>query len=112
MTSSFADVWLKMGRAKQHVDDLEAEIAAFHRADPYHVIVEDNPQTGKRIAKVGREPAPIPDAMPLVLGDAVHAIRSSLDYFAYAAVSAPPTRQHSPSGASLSSRRPQNCSPL
>jgi len=78
-----------MGRAKQHVDDLEAAIIAFHRTNPYHVIIEDDPQTGRRTAKIGREPAPIPDTVPLILGDAVHAIRCSLDYFAYAAVSAP-----------------------
>lgn len=55
------------------------------QADPYPVVIEDDPQRGKRIAKVGDDPAPIPSAIPLILGDAVHAIRSSLDHFAYAA---------------------------
>jgi hypothetical protein len=89
MTSRFGHVWLKLDRAKQHVDDLEAEIVAFHRTNPYPLVTEDDPQTGKRMVKIGSDPAPIPNAVPLILGDAVHTIRSSLDYFAYAAVPTP-----------------------
>lgn len=89
MTSGFDHVWLKLDRAKQHIDDLEGEIIAFHRANPYHVITEDDPQTERRTAKIGKKPAPIPAAVPLILGDAVHAMRCSLDYFMNAAVPAP-----------------------
>jgi hypothetical protein len=81
----FDSVWLKLSRAEQHIDDLEAAIIAFHRTNPYPIITEDDPQTGKRIARVGDEIATIPSTIPLILGDAVHAIRSSLDHFAYAA---------------------------
>jgi hypothetical protein len=87
---SLDSVWLKIGRAKQHIDDLEAAIVAFHQTDPYHVIAEDDLQTGMRTAKVGSVPDPIPDAVPLILGDAIHAIRSSLDHFAFAANANPP----------------------
>jgi hypothetical protein len=52
------------------------------------VITEDDPASGRRTAKIGRDPAPIPTAVPLILGDAVHALRASLD-FTYAAVPAP-----------------------
>src|SRR6266571_3990435 len=86
MTDRFDGVWLKVGRAKQHIDELEAAIVAFHSTGPYKVVTVDDPQTGKRIAKIGKEPAPIPDEVPLLLGDAVHAIRSSLDHFAYNAI--------------------------
>ncbi len=89
MTSRFDHAWLKLDRAKQHIDDLEAEIVAFHRTNPYPLVTEDDPQTGKRMVKIGSDPAPIPDAVPLILGDAVHAIRTSLDYFANAAVPNP-----------------------
>jgi hypothetical protein len=51
MTSRFGHVWLKLDRAKQHNDDLEGEIVAFHRTNPYHVIIEDDPQTGRRTAR-------------------------------------------------------------
>jgi hypothetical protein len=88
--TSFDSVWRKLDRAEQHVDDLETVIIAFHRTDPYHVIAEDDPQTGMRIAKVGSDPDPIPDAVPLILGDAIHAIRSGLDHFAFAANANPP----------------------
>ena len=89
MTGRFDGVWLKVSRATQHIDSLEAAIVAFHSTGPYIVTAEDDPQTGMRTAKIGSEPAPIPDEVPLILGDAVHAMRSSLDHFAYAAVPAP-----------------------
>jgi hypothetical protein len=89
MTSRFDHVWLKLDRAKQHVDDLDAAITAFYRSDPYHIITEDDPQTGRRTAKIGPRPDPIPAAVPLILGDAVHAIRVSLDYFMRTAVRVP-----------------------
>jgi hypothetical protein len=89
MASRFDHVWLKLDRAKQHIDDLEATTSAFYRSDPYHVIIEDDPQTGKRTAKIGPRPDPIPNRIPLLLGEAVHAIRTSLDYFANAAVPTP-----------------------
>jgi hypothetical protein len=89
MTSRFDHVWLKLDRAKQHVADLEATISEFYRSNPYHIIAEDDPQTGQRTAKIGPRPDPVPVAISLILGDAVHAIRTSLDYFAYAAVPVP-----------------------
>jgi hypothetical protein len=86
----FDSVWLKLSRAKQHIDDLEAAIIAFHRTNPYPIVTEDDPQRGKRVVKVKGKPSPIPSAIPLIFGDAVHAIRSSLDYFAYAVARNPP----------------------
>jgi len=88
--TGFESVRLKLDRAKQHIDDLEAAIIAFHRTNPYPIVTEDDPQRGKRVVKVKGKPSPIPSAIPLILGDAVHAIRSSLDHFAYAAVRNPP----------------------
>jgi hypothetical protein len=43
----FDSVWLKLSRAEQHIEDLEAAIIAFHRTNPYPIITEDDPQTGK-----------------------------------------------------------------
>jgi hypothetical protein len=89
VTSRFDHVWLKLDRAKQHINDLEATVTWFYRSNPYQIVAEDDPQTGQRTLKIGNQPAPIPTAVPLILGDAVHAIRASLDYFANAAVPAP-----------------------
>ena len=89
MTSRFDSALHKMGRASQHIDEVEASIVAFHQPSPYKVVVDDDPQTGKRIAKLGGALPPIPPAVPLFMGDAIHAMRSSLDHFAYAAVPAP-----------------------
>jgi hypothetical protein len=89
MTDRFGGVWLKVSRARQHIDNLESAIIAFHNTGPYEVVTVDDPQTGKRIARIGSEPAPIPDEVPLILGDAVHVMRSSLDHFLYAAIPNP-----------------------
>lgn len=86
----FDSVWLKLDRAKQHIDELEAAIIAFHRTNPYPIVTEDDRQRGKRVLKVKGELPPIPSNIPLTLGDAVHAIRTSLDHFAYAANPSPP----------------------
>jgi hypothetical protein len=51
MASRFDHVRLKLDRAKQHIDDLEATTSALYRSDPYHVIIEDDPQTGNRTAE-------------------------------------------------------------
>jgi hypothetical protein len=83
--TNFQSVWLKLDRAKQHIDDLEAAISAFHRTNPYPIVAEDDPQTGQRTVRVGSNPAPIPSGIPLILGDTIHAIRASLDHFAFAA---------------------------
>src|SRR6266516_6097136 len=91
MTGKFNSVWLKVSRAKQHIGELEAAIIAFHETSPYQVVTVDDPQTGKRVAMIGGEPAPIPHEIPLILGDAVHALRSSLDHFAYNAIPKPTT---------------------
>ena len=88
--TNFDSVWLKLDRANQHIDNLEAEIGAYLRSNPYPVVTEDDPHSGKRVAKVGDEVTPVPSSIPLILGDAVHNIRSSLDHFAYAANPNPP----------------------
>jgi hypothetical protein len=89
LTDRFDGVWSKMEWAKKHIDHLEREIVAFHDADPYHLIREDNPQTGYSAVKVGAIDPPIPTHLSLILGDAVHNLRSALDHLAYLMVPSP-----------------------
>lgn len=87
--ADFTGMWGKMNRAKQHVSDLETAVVAFHKANPYPVIIDDNPKMGTRAAKLGGPLTPIPREVPVLVGDAIHNLRSALDHFMYAAVAAP-----------------------
>jgi hypothetical protein len=75
------EIRLKIERAKQHVCDLEESIRAFRAGDPYGLMAEHNAKTGEIIYKVQIR-RQIPDDMPLIIGDAVHNLRSALDYLA------------------------------
>jgi hypothetical protein len=37
---------IKIERAKRHIRDLEAEIAAFHGRGPYEIVAYDDAKTG------------------------------------------------------------------
>ena len=86
---SLEGVWHKVDRSKRHIDDVEAQIIAFHESNPYPVVIEDDPRTaGKRIAKIGSPLIALPTSITLCVGDAVHNLRAALDHFVYAAVPA------------------------
>jgi hypothetical protein len=77
----------KFERAKEHFDQLHAEMAAFHKRDPYLVIGQDDPATGDKVFRVTviEEPPPRFAAM---VGDTVHNLRSALDLLAWQLVEA------------------------
>jgi hypothetical protein len=79
----------KLDRAREHIGAVEAVVIAYHRSNPYRVVVEPDWELGRSVARVGDSVDPVPDAIPLILGDAIHAMRSSLDHFANAAVPNP-----------------------
>jgi hypothetical protein len=73
---------LKLARAKQHIDDLDAEIARFLARKPYRIMVEPN-ASGEhpewphdRVMRISEQP---PESFSLIIGDAIHNMRSSLD---------------------------------
>jgi len=69
---------VKVKRAKKHIGDLEAEIAAFKQRCPYGSLTQDDPNTGEWVfyATVREEP---PIEWGAIAGDAIHNLRSSLD---------------------------------
>ena len=69
----------KIERAKYHVDDLEGRIRAFREANPNLLICNQNPQTSERVFRLTRQ---LPTEFSLVVGDAVHNLRSALDHLA------------------------------
>jgi hypothetical protein len=77
----------KIGRARKLADDLEAEISAFWDTRPCELEKVPSQSTGEGSFRVKRMRA-VPDSLPLIMGDAAHNLRSALDHFAWAAVSA------------------------
>jgi hypothetical protein len=82
-------VRLKIERAKEHVRDLDAAIGDFLRDEPYrlgakpHPVVEIN-HTTLYVAEV----KPAPGRLSLLMGDAIHNLRSALDHLAWQLVEA------------------------
>jgi hypothetical protein len=72
----------KVERAEKHIHDVQAEWSAFLAEDPYPFFHEDNVQTGERVYYL-RSARDAPTSLPLIVGDAIHNLRSALDHLAY-----------------------------
>jgi hypothetical protein len=69
---------LKSDRANQHVSAFIAELRAFRQRDPYRVVVEYDPPTGKKVWAFRVHERP-PRILPAIAGDAIHNLRAALD---------------------------------
>ncbi len=68
-------------RAKRHVSEFEAiasSLVISKTTHPEAISTEDDPETGNVIYKLVHVP-PVPNAVALVAGDAIHRLRSALD---------------------------------
>jgi hypothetical protein len=83
--SKHAGADLKIERAKEHICDLKHRVAAFTEGDPYSVVPELDPNTGKRVYRF-RQNQRIPPEIALRTGEAVQNLRSALDYVVWALV--------------------------
>jgi len=72
----------KVKRAKEHVAELERELRAFMDTNPYKVGTKHDPHTRKLIYYVASAD-PIPECVPLIVGDAIQNLMSALDHLAY-----------------------------
>jgi hypothetical protein len=75
---------LLLGRAREHIDHLAAEIKAFFDRRPYAHVVETDPKTLQQVYKI-RLTAALPARLPAVLKDATSNLRDALDHAVYAA---------------------------
>lgn len=75
-------VTLKIKRAKEHVNDLEREIAAFLATKPYRVGTKHDPKTRKLVYYVSRC-EPTPKMLSLIAGDAIQNLVCALDHMAF-----------------------------
>jgi hypothetical protein len=81
-----ADGWrLKLDRAEEHLKNLEGEVAAYIHSDPYKAIRVTDCQQHSDCWRYLLHLSP-PPTIPLVLilGDAIHNMRSALDHLAVA----------------------------
>jgi hypothetical protein len=72
----------KLQRAKQHSDELDRQMRAFLATQPYTVAVRRDQNTHRPIYYVDSV-QPVPDAIPLITGDAIQNLMTALDHLAY-----------------------------
>ena len=78
---------LKVERAKEHIADLDNAIRRFSESDPYEISTKEK-KAIEHIAFYVAKINPVPDHISLILGDAVHNLRSALDHLAWQLVEA------------------------
>lgn len=81
-TARLAGVLAKIQRANHHIEELDGHARAFADDNRHCVVCERDPESGEGVFRI-RLTAPLPGAVPLILGDAVHNLRSALDYLAW-----------------------------
>lgn len=75
-------ILLKLERAKQHILELEDGLNAFRLSRPYQPITNFNPNSGKTVYNIRVVAAP-PESLSLIIGDAIHNLRSALDHLVW-----------------------------
>ncbi len=73
---------LKIERAAHHITDLQREIQAFLASKPFKFVTREDPHTGAATHFTKAE-KPIPETFSLIIGDAVHNMRSALDHLMF-----------------------------
>ena len=77
-----ADPYLKTARAKEHLEDLRGRLIAFEKSKPCTFSRQDDPENRRHIIRFHiRE---IADKVPLIVGDFLYCLRSSLDQLVWA----------------------------
>ena len=75
----FDSALLKVERAKGHIADLQSTFETFVQAHRNPLRINRDPETGAMSAEV-HFGDPIPSSLALILGDAVHNLRTALDH--------------------------------
>jgi hypothetical protein len=81
------DAWAKLDRAKHHIADLIQQKSAFLDTNPYDVTPEYYADKDMTVYFLDHFTA-VPVALPLIIGDAVHNLRSALDLAVWSAYKA------------------------
>jgi hypothetical protein len=81
---NFRDAKLKIQWAKGHIYKLVDQYRAILDADVTRLSVQRDGQTGKQLLNLS-DPAELPPMIALIVGDAIHNLRTAFDYIAIAA---------------------------
>lgn len=78
-TSLFYGPQLKVKRAHTHICELKDKVATFCSKNPYQLVIERESTQYKWVVRAKEES---PEDFPLIIGDAIHNLRSALDLLA------------------------------
>jgi len=76
----------KIEWAGYHIKELDVQLRWFDRSKPYEIFTQPDPSDPKRVQHMFTNPKPVPNKVPLRIGDAVHNLRAALDHLACLAV--------------------------
>jgi hypothetical protein len=79
---------LKLKRADKHIRELNSVLTSYLNAHVFPLYTEKDPKTGRDNLRLKKPTEPIPGEVPLILGDAIHNIRSALDYMMWDMITA------------------------
>ncbi len=98
MISDFSSVWAKICRAEEHISTFEKELAAWVSTNPYRLTIKHNTDFSRCWALVRVIHEPSLERWSLIVSDAIHNLRCSLDHLIYA-VAIVRTEMNPPPGA-------------
>src|SRR5258708_16555502 len=82
-------VRLKIKSAEKHIEDLEIAIQRFIGSKPYKIGAKPHPVVAiEHTTLFIEEVKPVPNDIALILGNAIHNLRSALDHLAWQLVEA------------------------
>ena len=81
-SSPFTGAHNKLARARRHLDEIRAAIAAFFATQPYEIMREEETSTGDLVYRL-RIHQEVPGDWSLIVGDVLHNMRSALDHLAW-----------------------------
>ena len=81
----FESISLKIERAKHHINDLNRQVEAYSVQRPMR-FMRSRDQDRPRLTYTIKTHIPMPEDIPLVMGDAVHNLRTALDLLMFAMV--------------------------
>jgi hypothetical protein len=85
MSEPLSSARIKIDRAKKHLADINAAIAAFEARNPFYVEIDKKSDPRYEIYRF-RQREPIPPAWGAIIGDCAHNLRSALDHLSVALV--------------------------
>ena len=87
MPDRIEGIKLKIGRAKEHIRDLESVVVPFFDGYPYTYAADLLPQISHYSVRLTTV-EPLPPCIPVIVGDAIHNLRTVLDHLAWQLVEA------------------------